>query len=49
MVISATFNEHLVRNTKKAGVDDGILLSAAAATAPCCKPIRRASATVATA
>jgi hypothetical protein len=33
MVFCATFNEHSLRRHKKTGVNDGILLSAAAATA----------------
>ncbi len=42
-------NKHSVRRHKKTGVNDGILLSAAAATAPRHKPLRHAAATAATA
>ena len=49
MVFCATCNKHLVRNMKKAGVNNGILLSDAAATAPRRKPLHRDATTAATA
>ena len=49
MVFCATWNKHTLRKHKKTGVNDGILLSAAAATIHRRKPLRHAATTAATA
>jgi hypothetical protein len=49
MEFCAMWNKHTLRKHEKTGVNDGILLSAAAATVHCRKPLRRAAATAATA
>ena len=47
-VFCTTCSKHLLRRHKKTGVNDGILLSAAAATVPRRKTLRCAAATAAT-
>jgi len=49
MEFCATWNKHTLRKHEKTGVNDGILLSAAAATVHRHKQLHRAAATAATA